>query len=303
MTTLAQILDSLAEAGYEVDVVGPERTVDGFCSLSRLEDNKLAWIKQIRRFDPAQLDGLRNLIILSNRKSEFEHPEVTFLVSNDPKAAYFELLNRFFLEREPTLIAPSATVLTERIGQDVSIGEHCCIGPEVTIGDRVRIAPNVVIKHRVVIGDDCNIDSGTVIGTFGFGYYDTPSGAKRKVPDFGGVRIGSRVDIGANTCIDRGTLDDTVIEDDVKIDSLCQIGHNSHIGRGSLVVAMSVVSGHTVLGSNVYVAPGSTIINQVKIGDNAYIGMGSVVVKGVPADTTVFGVPAKTLWENEKEDL
>ena len=112
------------------------------------------------------------------------------------------------------------------------------------------------------------------------------------MPHFGSVVIGDNVDIGANTTIERGTIDDTVIENGVKIDDLCQISHNVHIGENTNIITNTSIYGSVNIGKNCYIAT-SIIRNQLKIGDNVTIGMGSVVVKDIQDGSLVFGNPAK----------
>ena len=108
------------------------------------------------------------------------------------------------------------------------------------------------------------------------------------------------MEIGANVCIARGTLADTIIECNVKIDNLCHIAHNVHIGKNCLVIAQSMLGGSSVLHDDVYVAPAAAIINQVEIGRNSLVGMGAVVTKSVEENKVVAGVPAKVLRDNKK---
>lgn len=152
--------------------------------------------------------------------------------------------------------------------------------------------------RKVKIGCNTIIHSGVVIGTDGFGYFDNEDGLHEKVEHFGGVSIGDNVEIGANTCIDRGTLDDTYIGNNVKIDNLCHIAHNVTIEENSMVIALSMLGGSSTLKKNVYIAPGVMVMNQVTIGERSLAGMGAVVIKDVQNNKVVIGVPAKELREN-----
>ena len=105
--------------------------------------------------------------------------------------------------------------------------------------------------------------------------------------------IGDNVEIGANTCIDRGTLGDTVIEDGAKIDNLCHIAHNVHLKKNSVIIALSMIAGSCVVEEGAWVAPCSAVREGRTVGKNSLVGLGSVVVKDVPEDTVVMGVPAK----------
>lgn len=139
-------------------------------------------------------------------------------------------------------------------------------------------------------GDAVLIGSNNSIGFEGFGFHKG-----KRIPHKGGVLIGSNVEIGSNTCIDRAVIGDTVIGDNVKIDNLVHIAHGVKIGNGSIIVAGAVICGSVTIGENVWVGANACIRQHLTIGDNAVIGMGAVVVKDVPAGQTVAGNPAKQL--------
>jgi UDP-3-O-[3-hydroxymyristoyl] glucosamine N-acyltransferase len=115
------------------------------------------------------------------------------------------------------------------------------------------------------------------------------------VPDYGGVSIGNRVEIGANTCVDRGTLNDTILEDDVKIDNLVHIAHNAIIKKRAYIIAGSIIQGSVTICEDAYIAPGAIIMNQKTVGRNSLIGMGAVVNKDVTENIVVTGYPAKEI--------
>lgn len=189
-----------------------------------------------------------------------------------------------------------------RIGKRVSIGCNCSIRGDVRIGNDTRIGDNVVIKNKVTIGDGCEIQSLTVIGEDGYGYYEDECHVKTMIEHFGGVVIGDDVFIGSHTNIARGTIDDTVIGKGTKIAPSTHIGHNNRIGAHSAVVC-SKLYGSVETGENVYITS-SVIRNQLKVGSNAIVGMGSVVTRDVADNKVVIGAPAKAVRENSgKEKL
>jgi UDP-3-O-[3-hydroxymyristoyl] glucosamine N-acyltransferase len=164
---------------------------------------------------------------------------------------------------------------------------------DTTIGDGTKIYANVSIYAGVKIGKNCTIHSGSTIGADGFGYEQDQNGTWFKIAHLGGVVIGDNVEIGANTCIDRGTLGDTIIDDGTKIDNLVHIAHNVHVKKNAMIIANAMVAGSAVIGEGAWIAPSSSIREGRKIGDRALIGLGSVVVKDVAPGITVMGVPAK----------
>jgi UDP-3-O-[3-hydroxymyristoyl] glucosamine N-acyltransferase len=135
------------------------------------------------------------------------------------------------------------------LGEDVVIGPNCHVGRGTRIGRGTRLYANVTIYHDCVIGEDCILHSGVVIGADGFGFAREKSGAWVKIPQTGRVVIGNDVEIGANTTIDRGALDDTVIGDGVKLDNLIQIAHNVRIGEHTIMAGCAGVAGSTTIGA------------------------------------------------------
>ena len=190
---------------------------------------------------------------------------------------------------------------TRQIGKNVSIGHHCFIGRDVIIKDNVTIKNNVTIECPALIGEGSFISSGVVIGTDGFGYFKDQDGNYKNVPHLGGVKIGKKVVIGANACINRGTIEDTIIGDNVKIANLCNISHNVKIENNVIIITLSMIGGSAIVEKDSYIAPGSMIKNQAIIGKNAFVGMGAVVLNNVPNDKIVVGVPAEVLRERGNE--
>lgn len=267
-----------------------EDSIHGFAPINNYQPRCITWIKS----NSVRYNGLQDISICIAPYDTNIKAEMVIIVEN-PKMVFFEILNEFFYEEKSKGISANSVVETRKIGRNVTIGNYCTIGKDVTIGDNVIIKNNVQIECPTIIGDNCTISSGVVIGADGFGYYQDIKGQNKKVPHFGGVKIGSFVEIGANTCIDRGTMEDTCIEDNVKIDNLCHIAHNVHIGENSLVIALSMIGGSADLGKEAYIAPGSLIKNQVTIEENGFVGMGSVVLKNVRKGKVVAGVPAHEL--------
>lgn len=299
--SINEIISFLTNEGINCNYHGdPTVTIEGFCSLANLKANCITWIKHLELFDLSSIDKSLGLVFITNSPNEILVGEVYNVINcKDPKAAFFSVLSHFWKKPYMSGIAPTAIVETQSIGNNVSIGHNCYISPEVVIGDDVIIEHNVSIVNKAIIGDRVVIHAGARLGTDGFGYYTDVSGLNRKVEHYGGIVIEDDAEIGANTCIDRGTLDDTVIGRNVKIDNLCHIGHNAIIEDNSMVIALSLVGGSAKLKRNSYVAPGVTIINQATIGKDAYVGLGAVVVKDVPDNKVVAGVPAKILRDNK----
>ena len=189
-------------------------------------------------------------------------------------------------------VAPSAVVdPTARLGCDVEIGPLAYVGPGCMVGARTRIGPGAVVHAGVQIGEDCRIGAHAVLGGPGFGF-SAHAGRPTRVPQLGGLRIGDRVEVGAQTCIDRGSLGDTVIEDDVKIDNLVQVAHNVVIERGALLAGQVGVAGSARVGAGAVLAGQVGVADHANVGAGARVGAQSGVLGRVPAGAAVFGTPA-----------
>ncbi len=170
------------------------------------------------------------------------------------------------------------------IGEDVIIGDNVSIGANVVIGNGVKIGANSVIYPLVsiypntTIGENCILHSNCVIGSDGFGYANK-QGEWIKIPQTGGVIIGNDVEVGANTCIDRGALKNTIIRDGVKIDNLCHIAHNVDVGENTAMAAFTGIAGSTTIGKNCTFSGRSSIIGHLNIADKTHLTAGTLVNK------------------------
>jgi UDP-3-O-[3-hydroxymyristoyl] glucosamine N-acyltransferase len=184
------------------------------------------------------------------------------------------------------------------IGPKVQIGENVTIYPNVTILDECTIGKNtiiwsgVVVRERCHMGNDCIIHPNATIGADGFGFRPDPQRGLVKIPQIGNVILGNNVEIGANTCVDRGKFSSTVLGDGCKIDNLIQIGHNSKLGKFCIMAGQSGLAGSVTLGNGVIIGGSASITDHVTIGDGSIIGGGSGVTKDVPSGVTLLGYPA-----------
>jgi UDP-3-O-[3-hydroxymyristoyl] glucosamine N-acyltransferase len=174
-----------------------------------------------------------------------------------------------------------------KVGANFSIGAFSYVGA-CNIGDNVFIGSNVVIEDGTIIGNNVNIQSGTVIGTSGFGFEKDDNGSYHEFFHLGNVIIGNDVSIGANNCIDKGAMGSTIVEDGVKTDNFVHIAHNCIIGKNTILTAMTELSGSVKVGSGVWFAPTSSVLNGITIGKDAFIGIGAIVTKDVPDNFRVI---------------
>ena len=212
----------------------------------------------------------------------------------------------FSIDIHPTAIIDKTAI----IGNGTRIGAGSYIGPKVQLGENVTIYPNVtildectigkntviwsgtVVRERCHMGNDCIIHPNATIGADGFGFRPDPQRGLVKIPQIGNVILGNNVEIGANTCVDRGKFSSTVLGDGCKIDNLIQIGHNSKLGRFCIMAGQSGLAGSVTLGNGVLIGGSASITDHVTIGDGAIIGGGSGVTKDIPAGKTMLGYPA-----------
>jgi len=185
------------------------------------------------------------------------------------------------------------------IGAGSVIGAHVFIGQQSTLGPACHIHPHVTIRERTLIGSRVVIHSGTVVGSDGFGY-EFSAGRHVKIPQTGCVQIDDDVEIGANVAIDRARFGRTWIQEGTKIDNLVQIAHNVIIGRHSIIVSQTGISGSSKLGQYVTLAGQVGVVGHIEIGDRAIVAAQSGISKNVPAGETWFGYPAAPIKETKE---
>jgi len=202
-------------------------------------------------------------------------------------------------ERDVTIGSNVVVGAGVEIGRGTIVGANTVIGPGVTIGRNCIIAANATIDCAH-LGNEVVIHSGVRIGTEGFGWLDHGQG-NRKIPQLGRVIVQDRVEIGANSTIDRGALGDTVIGDGTKIDNLVQIGHNCRIGRNCLIAAMSGLSGSTIVEDGVLMGGGVGTSGHLRIGANTTVFGRAAVTKDWPAGSKLAGAPAQDIKDFWRE--
>jgi len=192
------------------------------------------------------------------------------------------------------------------IADDAIIGEGTVIEPgvfvdhSVVIGSNVRVHAGAVIRSFSEIGDNTIIRENAVIGSEGFGFERDVDATPIRLPHLGGVRIGRNVEIGVFTAVCAGTIDPTVIEDDVKVDNLVHIAHNCVVEKGAMVIACAELSGSVKVGQRSWVGPNASVIESKRIGDGATVGIAAVVIRDVEPGAIVAGNPAKPTAEITK---
>ena len=268
--------------------------IDNLADVAHVNLTTLDWVNPSKPNKQEIAEKSPARVMLVDTDVEYIQGKVLIFVKN-PKRALATVGNEFFVQYPNPGIHPTAIVDEKaQIADTVTIGAYSVIGKAV-IGDGTVISPFVRIYDNVTIGNCCFIKEGAIIGGAGFGFEKDENGNWFRFPQIGGVRIGDHVDIGGNTCIDRGALSDTILDDYAKVDNLCHIAHNAHIGKNAVVVACAEVSGSCAVGENTWVGPNACIRDQRTIGANSLIGMGAVVAKNVPDNEVWAGNPAKPM--------
>jgi len=237
----------------------------------------------------------------------------TVVQTDDPSVAFSKIIFMVKQDLTPKIkgVHPTAVIDPSAvIGEGVGIGPHvviekgtkigrktvicagCFVGQQTVLGDDCLIYPNVTLRENVTIGDHVIVHSGTVVGADGFGYA-LVDGVHVKIPQMGTVVIEDDVEIGACVTIDRARFDKTFIGRGTKIDNLVQIGHNVHVGRHCIIIALAGIAGSCKIGDHVIVAGQAGLGGHLNIGDGAVIAAQSGVIKDVPPGAKMFGTPAK----------
>jgi UDP-3-O-[3-hydroxymyristoyl] glucosamine N-acyltransferase len=280
---------NVAYLGSQEDVI-----IKNVATLQDADEYSLIWIKSTLgdKQNVINKSKARAIIVPENSDINEVEGKVLFKVNN-PRLTFIKVVQEFFVKKTKPGIHPTAFVHPEAlIDKTANIGPFTYIGKS-TVGAESVIHGNVHIYDNVRIGEKVIVHSGTVIGTDGFGYEKDENGEVFKFPHIGGVVIEDNVEIGANTCIDKGSLGNTLIKRGAKIDNLVHIAHNVEVGENAFVIANTMVGGSTKIGDNTWVAPSVSLMNGITIGKDVTIGMSSLVTKKIPDGETYAGSPAK----------
>lgn len=289
--------------------------IQGVAALGRADEGHLTFSETLR--DDLETNASCVLVPLGQAAKISR----SYIRVRDPKLAFVlaaEALGNEewpFAHSDTAFIHPTAHVRAGVIGQFVSIAENAYVGEYCVIDDGVRIGSNTIIKKSTVIhanaviypnveiGYNCVIHGGAVIGAPGFGYVKDDAGEYHQFPQIGKVIIGDGVEIGANTCVDRGALGDTIIGDGTKIDNLVQVGHNVQIGKRVVIAAQTGISGSTiieddcVIGGQVGFGDHARVLSGAVIGSQAGVLPGKIVRPGV-----WWGTPIQPLEEYKRQN-
>jgi UDP-3-O-[3-hydroxymyristoyl] glucosamine N-acyltransferase len=231
------------------------------------------------------------------------------IVAEDPYL-YFARLTQVWKRSRAApagpLVHPSAVVdPAASVDPTARIGALCVVERGVRIGAHTELKPRVTVAEDCAIGERCILHPGVVVGADGFGFAPL-DGAWEKIEQLGAVRIGNDVEIGANTCIDRGALDDTVIEDGVKLDNLIQVGHNCRIGRNTAIAGCTGIAGSANIGAHCTIGGAAMILGHLTLADGVNISAGSFVARSILKPglyTGIFPIDENASWEKNAATL
>ena len=272
--------------------------IDNFSSLKSSNESSITFFSDRKLIDDLKTTKAKVVILkqedLSLRKGDW-------IVVDDPYLAFSKVAN-FFLKNnifQPYIdlnvnlgintdissdcyIGPFNSIGNNSIiGQQAFITSNISIGSNVIIGEGSKLHPNVTIGDDVVIGKNCEIFANASIGTDGFGYAQDSNQVWNKIPQIGSVVIHDNVDIGSNTTIDRGTIDNTIINSGVKIDNQVQVGHNCYIDENTIIAGCVGIAGSTRIGKNCKIGGAAMILGHLEINDNITISPGTMITKSL----------------------
>ena len=282
--TLAQIATRLGGR-----IAGPQEVlIHQVGSLERAGPGQISFLSNPRFRAQLAATGASAVILAADAESLTALPRI---VCGDPYS-YFARVSQLFNPRvtQAEGVHPSASVAASAtLGARVSIGAGCSVGEGAVVGDDSCLYPGVVVYPGCRIGERAIVHSGAVIGADGFGIA-SEDGRWLKIPQIGGVRIGDDVEIGANTTIDRGAMDDTVIGDGVKLDNQIQIGHNCRVGAHTAMAGCVAVAGSADIGSHCTIGAGALILGHLSICDHAHVSADTVISRSILKPGTYTGM-------------
>ena len=291
------------------ELIGPpEQRVQRLAPLQSAGPADLSFLSHARYREQLQTSHC-GAAIVSPAMQDAVPAGTACILTPDPYL-YFSRLTRLWREQHPLpsgpRIHPSAVVdPSAQVAADATIGPLCVVEAGAVVGEGTVLHSRVTVGHGCRIGARCILHPGVVIGADGFGFAPH-AGRWEKIEQLGGVRIGDDVEIGANTCIDRGALEDTVIENGVKLDNLIQIGHNVHVGAHTAMAGCVGVAGSAKIGAHCTIGGGAVVLGHLSLADGVHISAASVVTRSVSKPghyTGMFPLDDNGQWEKNAASL
>lgn len=323
---LGAIVSALAGRCAARLVGDPNLSISGLAPLDSAQPCHLSFLSHARHAGQlAHTDA--GCVVVAPAAEAVASARGACLVVDDPYY-YFALLTQFWKSQhaappvpgvhpsafvDPTAMVHASAFVGEfvcigaaaRIDEGARVAEHCSVGAGARVGAGSRLSARVTLGDDCVIGERCLVHSGVVIGADGFGFA-LHEQRWEKIEQLGAVRIGDDVEIGANTCIDRGALLDTVIENGVKLDNLIQIGHNVHIGAHSALAGCVGIAGSALIGAHCTIGGGAIVLGHLRLADHVHVSAASVVTRSIlqPGHYTgLFPIDDNAAWEKNAATL
>jgi len=286
----------------------PDQLVSGLAPLLSAQPGQISFLSQAR-YQSHLANSLASCVIVSPAFEAQVAERAAAIITDDPYL-YFARLTQLWKRMLPRSsgpnIHPSAVIdPAALIAKDAIIGPLCVVERGAEVGSGTWLKSRVTVGEDCKIGARCLVHSGVVIGADGFGFAPH-QGQWEKIEQLGAVRIGNDVEIGANTCIDRGALEDTVIEDGVKLDNLIQIGHNVQVGQHTAMAGCVGVAGSAKIGAHCTVGGGAVVLGHLTVADHVHISAASVVTRSISQPghyTGMFPLDTNVNWEKNAASL
>ena len=286
----------------------PALRIEGLAPLESALANHLSFLSN-PRYRPQLEASQAGCVIVAPAMREAALARGACIVAEDPYVYFARCTQLWKRAKAPPggpAIHPSAVIDPEAVvAPDARIGPHCVVERGARIGAGTVLKARVHVAEDCVIGARCVLHPGVVIGADGFGFAPSPEGFV-KIEQLGAVRIADDVEIGANTCIDRGALADTVVEEGVKIDNLVQIGHNCRIGRHTVISGCTGIAGSATIGAHCMIGGAAMILGHLTIADKVHISAGSFVARSISKPglyTGIFPIDDNASWEKNAATL
>ena len=316
MYTIAQIAEIV---NGKIDG-NPELAIKGVCDLKNSCPEYLSYIVSDKYEDLIHQSKATAMLVCNDFTNDKGNK--TLIYVKNPAISFIDVIHLFHPTESPKEQIHSSAIIppTVEMGENIHIAPHVVCEDNITIGDGVRIGSgtfigkntiikngshiysNVNIYHDVEIGKNCIIDSGSVIGADGFGLVKD-NNSHHKMPHIGGVVIEDNVWIGSNCCIDRGTLNNTIVGEGSKLDNLIHIAHNVQIGKNCVIAGQVGIAGSAVLEDNVTLAGQVGIIGHLTIGKGSIVAAKSAVYQSIASDAFVSGIPARYHKDRLRQDV
>ena len=271
------------------ELKGLDFSISTVSSFLNLKNNSLVFTN--KEFNSLNATSLLVICTNKNYQNSIKQSEISYICCKNPRFAFAKTVQKFFVNKKKPFISKSALISNDAIiHPSVSIGENCVIGSGVSINQGTIILNNVVISDNVKIGKFCFIKSNSVIGEDGFGFDFDENRVPTRLPHLGSVFIDDNVEIGSINTIQKGTIDNTIINSNTKLSDHVHIAHNCNIGKNCIISAHAQICGSVKIGKNCWIGANSSIIQNIEIKDNVTLGLGSIIIKDIDENKKIMGL-------------